>query len=1050
MPEGARFCPECGARLAAPPPASDTRRIITVVFIDLVGSTELAESLDPEALRRTMDGYYEACTSAITERGGVVEKFIGDAVMAVFGAFVTQEDDALHAVQAACAVREAVAGDGPEPEGPRGVRLDVHCGIASGEAVVAGTVGGGARVVGDVVHTAARLQSHAQAHEILIGDETARLAGAGVRREAVAPLRLKGKRDPVTAWRVLGLPDGPVQADLVPLVGRETELEFLVGASADGRRERRCVLVTVTGLPGIGKSRLVREFLATPAAAGATVLRGTCQPYGAGSAYRPLAEALWSLPGGWEEAVTVLKATDPQAERAAGALRVAFGVQAESGPAVSVDEIRWAFRRLVGALSRTEPLILVLEDFHWAQPALLDVVSETAAAVTDAEVALVCVGRPESPTAWHPAGVRRLSVDALPVRETERLVRLLADRGETAAQQAVGSEDTLSWIVQECDGNPLFAELLLEDLFDQRAAVRGVPTTIRVLLTAWLDRLPGTDREVLERAAGVGGSFTAADVSVLAADAPALTRPVIDASVRSLLHTRVIQPAGPPGLYRFARVLARDTLYEMTSKARRAAWHTALADRLDRARPGDPAGATGTGEDLAHHLESAHRLLSAVDPGDPSLPALTRRAARALTETGYRALRRRDLPGAVSLMERGRALTEDGDREHRVLAVRLTDAYAGLGRWDSARRAVEVAEERAGHDRSTRDTCSVLRRTIALRSGDPAVDDPAGAPADDDHLSWCRLHQLRSLRAFAQGRAGAAESAMREALERARGGGTGGPPPLSRGPLPGRHDEDRDQAAPVTDAYEENRILVSICELTQWSPTPLGRAIALCEELAARFDADRSLLVPVLLTRARHLALSGRVGEAREDVALARRHCADLSLALGEIAADQTAGLVESLSGAHLVAARHYDEAADRLTALGQLTTAATLRVYATREHVRAGTARPALAETSGDVLEPRARAVSLVLRARSLAEGGEGEAAVAAVERAVAVLDRTDDPCLAGDVLFDAAQALHAAGAPERALRAARGALAALEAKEAVLPAAAVRTWLADREEEG
>ncbi|MGW6687048.1 AAA family ATPase [Streptomyces sp. NPDC054961] len=1046
VPEAARFCPECGTPLTGGAPSADSRRIVTALFIDLVGSTVFAETLDPEALRRAMDRYYGACTAAVTERGGVVEKFIGDAVMAVFGAFVSHEDDALHAVQAACAVREALAAVNAGPEREPGVRLEIHCGIATGEAVVAGAAGGGARVVGDVVHTAARLQSHARAHEILIGEGTARLVGGGVRLEAVAPLRLKGKRDPVTAWRAVRLLDGARQEDLVPLVGRQDELGALTAAFADVRRARRCRLVTVTGPAGIGKSRLVREFLAAPAAAGAVVLRGTCQPYGAGLAHRPLAEAVLSLPGGWEESASTLAALRPSADRAVTALAVALGVRSETGLPVSVEEIGWAFRRLVEALGRRDPLILVLEDCHWAQPALLGMIGETARGVTGSEVLIVCAGRPEmggpasgaqapgasrTPASGAPwadgdtlGGALPLDLEPLLPEETERLVGLLADRAEVAAQEGARTEEALAWVVQECDGNPLFAELLLEDLADGRSAVQGIPTTVRVLLTSWLDRLPAGDRAVLERAAGVGGSFTAEDVRALAEDSPALTDEVVDDAVSRLLRSRVIHPCGPPGAYRFTRMLARDTLYEMTSKARRADWHTVLADRLESGAPGSPPPGSGAEGDLAHHLETACRLRSEAHPGDPGLPALTGRAARALVATGYRALHRRDLPGAVSLMERGRALTRDGDPEHRVLAVRITDACVALGRWEGARRAVAEAEARGDRDLPVRRTCAILRQTIALRSGDPAqAPAAAGLPGPRDDLSWCRLHQLSSLRSFAEGRIGAAESAMREALVRARRLG---------------------------DTYEENRILVSICELTQWSPTPLTQAVALCEDLARRFDGDRCLLVPILLTRARHLALSGRTGEAREDVALARRHSADLTLTLGAIAADQTAGLVDSLCGAHAAAARHYGAAADGLLALGQTTTAATLRVYATREAFRAGAGvdAAALAGPAGVTLETRALAVHLALRARVAAGAGAFDEARAAADRATAALDRTDDPCLIGDVCFEAARALHAAGTTDRARGAAHRALAALTAKEAVLPAAAVRAWLTDREE--
>ncbi|WP_299530387.1 adenylate/guanylate cyclase domain-containing protein [uncultured Streptomyces sp.] len=1029
MPDAARFCPECGTPVVGAP-TSDSRRIVTALFIDLVGSTVLAETLDPEALRRTMDRYYRACTTAVTEHGGVVEKFIGDAVMAVFGAFVTHEDDALHAVRAACAVREAVTAIGSGAGGTgaggsgAGVPLDTHCGIASGEAVVAGALGGAARVVGDVVHTAARLQSHAGPHEILVGEETARLVGGRVRMEAVAPLRVRGKREPVAARRVLSVLDAASREDLVPLVGRDGELRLLLAEFAEIRGERRSLLVTVAGPPGIGKSRLVREFLGR-AGEEAVVLRAGCQAYGAGPAHRPLAEAVRSLPGGWEEAREALETLRPRADRAVTALAVALGIRTESGLPVSVDEIGWAFRRLLEALGRDAPVILVLEDFQWAQPTLSEMVTDVGTGARDTPLLVIRVARAEPGAV--PAGDLVLRLDALPPAQTGRLVGLLADRAEVAAQEAVATENDLARVVRECDGNPLFAELLLENLAGHRSLDQGVPTSIRVLLTAWLDRLPTADRAVLERAAGVGGSFSVEDVRALAANEPTLAGAALDDSLARLLRSRVIHLSGPPGTYRFTRALARDTLYEMTSKARRAAWHTVLADRLEGRSP-DPS-AEG---DLAHRLESACRLLSEADPGDPGLPALTGRAARALVATGYRALHRRDLPAAVSLMERGRGLTPDGDPQHRVLAARITDTYAALGRWDSARQAVAEAERRSGDDTPTRDTCAILRQLIALRSGGaepagtpyapyaPGAASAVPGPADD--LSWCRLHQLCSLRSFAEGRVGAAEGSMRDALSRARGLG---------------------------DTYEGNRILASICELTQWSPTPLTRAIELCEELVRRFDGDRSLLVPVLLTRARHLALSDRVDAAREDIALVRRHCDDLALALGTFAAAQTAGFVESLAGAHLPAAGHYTAAADGLAALGQTRTAATLRLYAARERFCAGESfGPDAAELAGPPAdrpeETRTRAVRLALRARVRARAGAYADAVGDAERATAALDGTDDPCLIGDVWFEAARVLDAAGEPERARHAAGRALDALTAKEAVLPARTVRAWSA------
>lgn len=453
--------------------------------------------------------------------------------MAVFGAFVSNRDDAFRAVQAACVIRDALVGLNVDLERGFGVRLDIHTGIATGEAVVVAAPGAGARVVGDVVHTAARLQSNAEMHQILVSDATARLVAGGVRMEAVAPLRLKGKRELVTAWRVVELLDGTLQDDLLPLIGRDAELGRLLATYARARQDRRCALVTVLGSVGIGKSRLVREFLAAPAAAGAAVLRGTCQAYGVGLTYRPVAEVVRSLPGGWAEAVSVLEAGHPDARQAIRALSVALELHEEDGCSVGVAEIAWAFRCLVEALGRRGPLIVVFEDLHWAEPTLLSLIGEVVGGTADSEVLVVCTARSETAgpvTAWAgelAASVTSQSVtsqsvvlelDPLTTAQSRVLVALLAEQGEVTAQSAPAAtavrsadrtDEALERIVQECDGNPLFAELLLESPFgDGDVRAEGVPTTVRVLLAAWLDRLPATDREVLERAACVGGTFT--------------------------------------------------------------------------------------------------------------------------------------------------------------------------------------------------------------------------------------------------------------------------------------------------------------------------------------------------------------------------------------------------------------------------------------------------------------------------------------------------------------------------------------------------------------
>ncbi|MEY9872131.1 class 3 adenylate cyclase [Streptacidiphilus sp. MAP12-33] len=1112
-PEAARFCPGCGSPLALRTPATDSRRIVTVLFMDLVSSTTMAETMDAEALHATMDRYYTACTDAIGSRGGVVEKFIGDAVMAVFGGLVSHEDDALRAVQAAAAILDALDEGNTRLADEYGVRLGVHCGIATGEAVVVGSVGGGVRVVGDVVPTAARLQSQAQAHEVLVGAETARLVAGRVRLERLPDLTLRGKREPVPAWRMLGALRGDEHEDLpaaVPLVGRDRELRLLEGEWEQARYEGRCRLAVVTGPAGIGKTRLLREFTDRSAGRGHLVLRGACQPYGAGLTYRPVAEAVHSLPDGWDEAVRVLRADHPNAERAVAALAVAVGrdhgAAAGAGRSgVSVPEIAWAFRGLVEVLARRRPVVLAVEDVQWAEPTLVELLTGVAAHARGAGALVVCAARSEEASPGQ--GLAGLA-DAATVRlgplggpETRRLVALLAERAEVTAQQA--TDGRLRRIAEECAGHPLLAELLTDGLAEGLPVGGAVPTSVRVLLSAWLDRLPPTDRAVLERAACVGGSFTEADVLSLADGVPGLTPAAVAESLGSLRRAGAVHPSGYAGGHRFTRMLARDTLYEMTPKATRAVWHTRLADRplpgppaaggpwaghgpgaadrpsvadraarpepLDRPAPGPdqartrpsaaddsaPAGGPWAGHgpgaadrpsvagraapqgrpaaddsapadeaqgaDQAHHLESAVRLTAEVQPGHPELPALTARAARALVGSGYQALRLRDLGAAISLMERGRALTPPRDREHRTLAVRISDARGALGEWPLALAAVTEAERLGAEDPWTRRTCDVLRATIALRTGDRAATAlPAGEPDAPDDVGWCRLHQYRALAGFADGRLGDAESAVRQALERAERLG---------------------------DRYEGDRLLVTLCELAQWSPTPVDSALALCEDLAGRFDGDRPLLIPVLLTRARMLALAGHADRARTQIGQARRHATDLSLLPGLVACDQVAALVDALTGDHRVAASGYLRAAGLLASLGQPATAATLTVHAARAHLRAGAPESARACLDGldrpDELEPRGRAVQLVVRARLAQLGGDGEQALTAVDEALAAVAHTDDPCLLGEVRFGAAQVLAAAGAEVRAERLAGAALDALLAKGAALPAAEVRRWL-------
>ncbi|MFI7037839.1 AAA family ATPase [Microbispora rosea] len=1025
--------------------ARPARRNVVVVFIDLVGSTELAERLDPELLRDVLDRYYQACTSGIAEHGGVVEKYIGDAIMAAFGIPAGREDDALRAVRAAHAALQRVRELSEDLAPTHGIRLDVHCGVSAGEAVVIATPGADLRVIGDTVNTAARLQSAAGVGEILVGDEVARMVRAQARLEPVPPLTLKGKSNPVRAWRVTSLePDTGHDDDRIPLVGRAGEIGRLRAAYHEAVRDRRCRLVTVLGVPGIGKSRLVRDFV-HELPAGVTVLTGRCRSYGVGITYRPIVEMVESLGDDWRDVQPALEESSRSTLRGLATANASRAPR--TGEDAGVEEISRAVRALLESLARRGPLVAVWEDLHWAEPTLLDLIDDLAAWLADVPVLVVRVARPElleARPSWGDDTDRAAAFElgALDAAQMERLVAELAAHrlpdAEVVAHDLAAGPALCRRVARSSDGNPLFAELLLETLAEEGEDA-PLPPTIQALLGARLDRLDEGERDVLERAATIGHVFTRDQLGVLCAAEPQ-ARLDVDELLGRLLRTRMVRRGEAPGSFRFTQTLTRDTVYAMTRKDLRATWHLALADRIaGRAGPAGDSGATVSsraaasspdGEesshgDLAHHLETACLLKREVRPDDPLLPALTERAARALVGEGTQALHRKDLPAAIGLLERGRDLLPAGHAEHRVLAVRICDAGLARGEADRPYDALDVAERMLPDDRRNRLVCAIQRETLAARFGVRAASaEPfrgllAADPGDD--LGWCRFHHLEALVRIGEGRFGAAEAALRDALARARSLG---------------------------DRYEENRLLSGLCELAQWSPTPLAEGLSLCVGVSARFRADRAMLLPVLVTEARLLALAGYVTSARAVLDKADRYARDLHLDLAATAVLQVRGLVESLVDRHAEAEALFRRAAADLHRAGQSEPARTLELYAARELLRQGRHPEAAREldrlrAAGGRLQARGELTLLALSARVASLDGDHGAADALAARAEDLLARTDDPCLRGDVLADLAVAHRAAGRTGAADRAATRALGDYAAKGAELPARRVRRWI-------
>ncbi|MFJ4667577.1 AAA family ATPase [Kitasatospora purpeofusca] len=1086
--EADRFCAGCGTPLAAaspaPPPVvaepRESRRKVSMLFLDVVGSTTLAERLDPEPLRRVMDRYFASCGACIAEHGGVVEKFIGDAILAAFGATVAREDDALRAVRAATGALAALAALTAELAAKYGVELEARAGICTGNVVVITRPGDDFRVVGDSVNTAARLQTAAAPGEVLICADTAAMVRAQVGIEPVEPLRLKGKSRPVPAWRVTA-PDATADepAPVTPFIGRTDELAVLERGYRRARERREVCLATVLGAPGIGKSRLVREFLSGLPDGEALVLAGRCSAYGRGITYRPLAEMLGSLPGGRPELVRLLTedaasagppdSADGRARRLVTRTLAAVTDPAEPGssaePAdladpvdpppgqVGVEDIAWAVRHLLEVLGRSRPVVMVWEDLHWAESTLLDLVDEIATWLRDVPVLLLCVARPElldQRADWGSGKPCATTVDLGPMSEeqTAALVGGLAQRGDVHAQDLRVDEqrELTGRVVVLCDGNPLFAEQLM-DVFAETAPGTHVPPTVQALLGARLDRLPATERGLLELAAVVGREFSRGQLRAMA-EADGMVPTAADEATARLARRRVFEP-GPAATYRFAQALLRDTAYEFTPKTRRERWHDFLADRFSHAHPKDPMA-------VAYHVEASWQLRRQLRPGESQLPVLAGAAAGALIAEGTRALARKDLPAAVQLLERGRTLLPVGDPRHIALALHVCDAGIWLQDEARCRAALDAAEAALPGNPRAAATLAVQRGIVTLRLG---LAPPATVAADADRLtallehdpgddrSWSRLHQLRAHLELAAERTASAETSFRLALARARA---------------------------LADSYEEDRLLCAVCELAQWTPTPVAASLELCALLGRRFAANRSLLIPVLVARAHLEALDGDVAAARRTLAEALTCSHDVHTDLADAVVLDAAGFVESLAGAHEVAEARYRQSLGVLRAAEHAPDTRTTEVAIARELFAQGRTeaaaaalaaldppdapdrgpgggdreqegeRPGGRDREQDGGNPRALLGATALRGRLASARGDHTEAVAAATAARRLSEGSDDPCLVGETLFDLAIVLRAAGRAGRATAEGTEALRMFEAKGAALPAGRVRAWLA------
>ncbi len=659
-PDGAKFCNACGAPLAPAARAGEERRLVSILFVDLVGFTSRSEKLDPEDVRAFLVPYYERVRTELESHGGRVEKFVGDAVMGIFGAPITYGDDAERAVRAAFAVR-----DWAEHEG-----LQLRVAVNTGEAIVALDASperGETFVAGDVVNTAARLQSASPVGAVLVGDETHRSTRGSIEYRPAQPIVAKGKEAPVQAWLALRptAAIGERPATPVQMIGRERELGVLTGAWERVVDEGRSHFVTVFGPSGIGKSRIALELAQLVAGQGARVIRGRSTPYGASSPYGAFgqqvkqiaaifdsddrADALPKL----EDAVALL-AGAAAAEEHAPNLAVLLGLDDESEIA-DREQLFFSARVLVESLGLRGPTMLLYEDIHWADASLLDLLETFAARVRDVPILFLALARPEL------LGERPGWGGGLPAYTALPLEPLSEGAGQTLAEALLGRTDSTtsaSEVAATAEGNPLFIEELARCIGDQPATgLAELPTSIRTIIAARLDALPAAERAVLVDASVIGRVFWRGALTEMG-ERDDLSATLASLEARDLIHREAVSRIRGDQQFGFKHGLIHEVAYGTLPRAGRRERHAAVARFLARST------AVGQShEALARHWREA---------GEDGLAVEQLAAAADQAGRGWAKQR------AVSLSREALALLGEDDPRRRDITLRLAVALQAV------------------------------------------------------------------------------------------------------------------------------------------------------------------------------------------------------------------------------------------------------------------------------------------------------------------------------------------------------------------------------------
>ena len=1042
-PDRFRLCGYCGASLQPEAPPQENRRVVTVVFSDLKGSTSLGERLDSEALREVLAIYFEAMSAVLVRHGGTIEKYIGDAIMAVFGLPRLHEDDALRAVRAAVEMRETLEVINERLQKDYGVRLENRTGVYTGE-VVSGDITTGQRLVtGDTVNVAARLEQSAPSCEVLIGQPTYELVRDAVKVEPVEPLELKGKAERVPAYQLLhaGAGEGRVRRVDLPLVGRAEQLLELSEMLDLVRETGRPQLVTVVAPAGTGKSRLLHGFL-DGRGRELTSLSGRCLPYGEGITYWPIAEAVRGLAQVMQddpaevvsERVLALFADIPDAGKRVAS---AIGLTEDAFPA---EEIAWGVRRLIEALAVKGPVIMVLDDIHWAERTLLDLAQDLVESV-EAPLLLLCGTRrdllDEHP-GWPTSGARARVIDLSPLTEDESNLVLGSLLGAGAVDPAVAR-----WLTAAAEGNPLFLEHLLSMLVDDEAvrqvdglwvAVKPLeeleaPSTITSLLAARLDRLGPTDRTVIERGAVMGQSFYRGGVEALS---PEPVRPLVRESLDSLEMKELVRSTGDVfvGLpvYRFQHVLVRDVAYEGMLKRTRAELHASLVDWFEEVAPDRLREFE---EIRGYHLEQAYLIFTELGGNEERTRDTGRRGAEHLSSAGRRALARGDMPAASNLLHRAEALLPPGDPQRPRLLLEAGDALIEIGNFTLADELLRKAEEEAtrGGDRILEITARLahlrLRYTMDPEATEPIVEEEVARVVPELEAlqaneglarAWRLLTQVN----FTACRWSAVEDAATRMTEYARLAG---------------------------DTTLEARFLAAQAMAALYGPTPVAAAEERCRQLLARAGEDRRTHAIILCVQAHLAAMDGRFDQAREAYMKSREVLDELGWRFHAALTSLDSGAVEMLAGDPVAAERELRMDYETLNEMGErdyMPTTAALLAEALYEQSRFGDAESfaQISETFAASEDITSQFLWRCVRAKVAAQRGE-PAAETLVQEALELTEKTEELESQAQVFMDLAEVLELSGRSDEAVPHLREALARYDAKGNVVSAARARERL-------